>query len=89
MNDRESLDRLLAKGDPESLREAYEYLWACEKGRVQPPLTIEHSDTDKPVSIDWLALERIALQPTPRERLERLTALRCWKLFARKIGPLL
>ncbi len=63
----DKFDKLMQEGTPESLRQAYEELWAYEQGRTEGPSVT--SDADVRVSIDWEALEKIALRKTPLELL--------------------
>jgi hypothetical protein len=69
MNRSDDLDVLLERGDAESIAAAYDLFWAhAVKGGNLP---VRQDPADMPdVAIDWDALERLVLRPTPYEALE-------------------
>ena len=65
-----NFDTLLRQADKDSLVDAYEQLWAHQRGRAEiPDFTTEFEET---LDIDWDTLEKVALRKTPRELIEEL-----------------
>jgi hypothetical protein len=60
-------DALMRKGDADSIRRAYELLYAHERTGGLPPG--QGMELAEEVPVDWDLLEQIALTPTPRERI--------------------